>query len=244
MIKPSLIIIPARNEEETVVRVVADVIRTGSYHVLVVDDASTDRTAGRAKEAGAVVLSLPLQLGAWGATQTGIRYALKNGYSTAVTMDADGQHNPRAVSALLQPLRENEADVVIGSFTERGSWQRRLAWRFFKLISGLKLEDLSSGFRAYNSAALALLASRDATLLDYQDVGVLILLQQQGLNIAEVETVMNPRKSGRSRIFSSWFKVFLYMLHSAILCFSRRKKPAILTLITSLIFLFNRRQQD
>ncbi len=156
-------------------------------------------------------------------------------------MDADGQHLPGAIEDLLAPISLKKADVVIGSYTERGSWQRRLAWYFFKLISGLKPEDLSSGFRAYNQAALSLLASRDATLLDYQDVGVLLLLQQQGLEIAEVETAMQPRKAGKSRIFSTWFTVFLYMLHSAILSLSRRNRPLIFPVLTPLLTLFTRR---
>lgn len=239
--KLPLVIIPARNEMNTVGEVVEEVYSSFNCHIVVVDDASSDDTAMRAREAGAYVLPLALQLGAWGATQTGLRYALKNNYQTVVTMDADGQHSPQSIAALLEPIYQKKADVAIGSFPIRGSWQRQLAWHFFKFISDLNLDDLTSGFRVYNKNAIALLASQGATLLDYQDVGVLLLLQKKGLIISEIETTMQPRKSGHSRIFSTWFAVLTYMLHSIILSFSRRNKPFVSHFVASLFSLPGRR---
>lgn len=220
--KLPLVVIPARNEMNTVGEVVEEVFRSFNCHIIVVDDASSDDTAIKAREAGAHVLPLSLRLGAWGATQTGLRFALKNNYQTVVTMDADGQHSPQSIPALLRPIFQEKADVVIGAFPVRGSRQRQLAWHFFKIISDLNLDDLTSGYRAYNQKAISLLASKAATLLDYQDVGVLLLLQKKGLIISEIETTMQSRKSGHSRIFSTWFAVYAYMLHSIILSFSRR----------------------
>ena len=132
----------------------------------------------------AIVLPLTLQLGAWGAIQTGLRYALRHRYRTVITLDADGQHEPASIGALLQPLITHQADVVIGAFPERASRARRLAWSYFRLLTGIRLNDITSGLRAYNHAAMTVLASREATLLDYQDVGVLLILRRKGLQLS------------------------------------------------------------
>nr|WP_207168489.1 glycosyltransferase family 2 protein [Thiocystis violacea] len=215
--------IPAFNEAATVAEVIAAVRRACgcSVSVIVIDDLSTDDTAEVARNAGATVIPLPLQLGAWGAIQTGLRYALARDYDMAVTLDADGQHEPAYVSALLAPLREQRADVVIGAYPARASRARRLAWRYFRWLTGLSLEDITSGFRAYNRAAIGLLASREATLLDYQDVGVLLTLHRRGMRTCEVPVPMQPRAAGGSRVFDSWWTVGKYMLQTSLLCVAR-----------------------
>jgi glycosyltransferase involved in cell wall biosynthesis len=216
-----LALIPAHNEAATVGTIVGEVRRLWRCPVVVIDDCSTDGTAQVARAAGAVVLPLTLQLGAWGAIQTGLRYALHHGYRIAVTLDADGQHDPAGIGALLQPLDAEQADVVIGAFPERASRARRLAWRYFRLLTGLGLEDITSGFRAYNHAALAVLAAPEASLLDYQDVGVLLILRRRGLRTVEVPVPMQTRAVGASRVFRSWWIVGAYMLQTSLLCLAR-----------------------
>ncbi len=214
------VLIPAWNEEATIADVVGSIRSLNSCDVIVIDDASTDRTVTRAAVSGATVLSLPVNLGAWGATQTGIRFALKQGYRRVITMDADGQHLPSAIPDLLAPIATGEADVVIGSCTQRGSKARKLAWWFFRGLTGLDIEDLTSGFRAYDLPAMKLLASKNATLLEYQDIGVLLLLIRAGLRIQEIKVPMRFRISGSSKIFNSWFKVAEYLILTLVLCTS------------------------
>lgn len=216
-----LALIPAYNEAATVGTIVGQVRRLWGCPVVVIDDCSSDATTQVARAAGATVLPLTLRLGAWGATQTGLRYALRHGYRVAVTLDADGQHEPAHIGDLLQPLRAARADVVIGAFPERASRARRLAWRYFRLLTGLKLEDITSGFRAYNHAAIAALAAPEASLLDYQDVGVLLILRRQGLRTVEVPVPMQTRSVGASRVFRSWWIVGAYMLQTSLLCLAR-----------------------
>jgi len=216
-----LVLIPAKNEEATVGKVVASIKTRFNATVLVIDDESTDNTAQVARAAGAQVLSLTLSLGAWGAIQTGLRYAVKHGFNIVVTMDADGQHEADSIPALIQPILEGECAVVIGAYPQRGSWARRLAWAFFRQLSELDIRDLTSGLRVYNRNATKLLASKVATLLDYQDVGVLILLQKAGFRIQEIPIAMYPRINGHSRIFSSWWAVGKYMLYTSILCLAQ-----------------------
>jgi glycosyltransferase involved in cell wall biosynthesis len=217
-----IVLIPAKNEEATVADVIQTLAARLHCEVVVIDDMSTDRTVEVAESAGATVLPLAMHLGAWGAIQTGLRYALNQGYQIAVTMDADGQHLPSGIHDIIEPVASGQADVVIGACTQRGSKARRLAWMIFRKISGIHLEDLTSGFRAYNRTAMALLASRRATLLDYQDMGVLILLRRAGLSIVERQVEMCPRVSGSSRIFKSWWLVLKYMLVSSVLCLAKR----------------------
>jgi hypothetical protein len=217
----ALVLIPAHNEAATVGVIVSEVRRLWGLPVVVIDDCSTDDTAAVARAAGAIVLPLVLQLGAWGAIQAGLRYALRQGCRVAVTLDADGQHEPASLGALLEPLRAGQADVVIGAFPSRASRARRLAWSYFRWITGLTLEDITSGFRAYNHDAMTLLASREASLLDYQDVGVLMILRRRGLRTLEVPVPMRPRAQGASRVFGSWWIVGTYMLQTSLLCIAR-----------------------
>ena len=90
------------------------------------------------------------------------------------------------------------------------------------------LDDLTSGFRYYNARACRLLATEEATLLDYQDIGVLLLLRHANLKIAEIPVAMNPRKNGASRVFSSWWAVGRYMAETSLLCLARwNRRPRI-----------------
>lgn len=218
-----IVVIPALNEEANIGAVVRQVRATVGSEVVVIDDASTDGTAGVAREAGANVLRLSLRSGAWGAMRTGICYAFKHGYRVAVTMDADGQHMAESIQSIVAPIESNRADVVIGSCVYRGSLARKFTWAFFRKLTRLGVEDLTSGLRAYNRAAISALASAGTALFDYQDIGVLLYMRGQGLNISEVPVDMRPRISGSSRIFSSWCDVLEYLLVTGVLCLTRRK---------------------
>jgi len=225
-----LVIIPALNEASCIGSVIERARAHPNVDVLVIDDGSTDETGPVALLSGASVLRAPLWQGAWGAIQTGIRYALRHGYTGVVTMDADGQHEPAYLPQILEAARS--ADVVIAACPARGSTMRHIAWRYFRFLTGFTLEDLTSGFRYYNARACRLLAAKEATLLDYQDIGVLLLLQHAKLRIAEIPVAMNPRKYGISRVFYSWWTVARYMAETSLLCLARwdgyTRKPAAL----------------
>ena len=224
-LRSTLVLMPAFNEGQVIGSVIREVRDACDCPVIVVDDASTDDTIARAEAAGATVIPLPAQLGAWGATQTGLRYALRHGYTTVISMDADGQHEADFLQDLLRPVKAGEADVAIGACTGRGSLLRRFAWVLMKKTSGLSLEDITSGLRVYNRRAMIELAGWRATLLDYQDIGVLLLLQSRGLRIVDVEVNMRPRAHGSSRVFRSWLLVAYYMFHTLLLGLTKRPAP-------------------
>ena len=215
-----LVVIPALNEAECIGSVISEVRAHGAIDVLVVDDGSSDETAQVALLSGASVLRAPLWQGAWGAIQTGIRYAIRHGYSAVITMDADGQHEPAYLPRLMEAA-DRGANVVIAACPSRGSRLRHFAWSYFRLLTGFEFDDLTSGFRYYDAKACRLLATKEATLLDYQDVGVLLLLRHAHLRIAEIPVAMNPRQYGASRVFSSWWTVARYMAETSLLCLAR-----------------------
>lgn len=220
----AVVIIPAFNEEASIGTVIDDIRQHTVADIVVVDDCSIDNTVAIARVKGAKVLSLALRLGAWGAMQAGARYALKQHYTVLLTMDADGQHLGNEIPGLLAELKSG-ANVVIGAYPERGSPSRHIAWRLFRRLTGFSLQDLTSGFRAYDRRAMTVLAGREASLIDYQDVGILLLLRKAGLQIIEHPVKMRQRLTGASHIFSSWLVVTAYMVETILLCLARWHVP-------------------
>ena len=220
-----LAVMPARNEAATVVEVVQGVRKALGCDVLLVDDDSTDDTVSLAKAAGAKVLRLPLGLGAWGATQAGIRYAHRHGYAGVISLDADGQHRPESLTSLFEAQACSGANVVIGTCVGRLSTAKRVAWQYLRLLTGLDLHDLTSGLRLYDAEAVRILSGPQASLLDYQDIGVLMLLTRRGMTIFEQTVPMHERAVGHSRVFASWFVVARYMINTTVLCLSQLDTP-------------------
>jgi len=212
-----LVVIPAKDESKTVARIVSEIRRRYDCAVVVVNDASHDDTAQVAQDAGAVVLNLPFNLGAWGAMRTGLRYAEEHGCGIVVTMDADGQHLASAIDDLSRPILTGRADVTIGSCTSRGSPARQIAWVCYRRLTGLDIDDLTSGFRAFNNKALHALLADETAMFDYQDIGVLMHLKKHGCRMLEVPVDMCARANGKSRIFSSWARVFVYIAVTLVL---------------------------
>ncbi len=166
-----LIIVPAWNEQDAItgtIREIRSVVPDAD--LLVIDDGSVDRTAQRAREAGATVCPLPFNLGVGGAMRTGYRYALRHGYDAAVQIDADGQHDPRYLARLLERLDgPGKADIVVGArfatpddpYKVRGPrrWAMvLLAWVLSRLAH-TRLTDVTSGFRVSNRRAISVFAT-------------------------------------------------------------------------------------
>jgi glycosyltransferase involved in cell wall biosynthesis len=154
-------VVPAYNEETTIADVVAALHRAGFARVLVVDDGSRDATADAAATAGARVVRHPTNRGVGGALGTGFRAALELGASAVVTVDADGQHQARDVIAVLAPVLEGRADVVVGCRSlERGAMPRlrrcaNLAANCLTFaLFGTWSSDSQSGLRAFSRHAL------------------------------------------------------------------------------------------
>jgi len=150
------IIIPAYNEEETIANIIKRAKKYGT--VIVVNDASKDKTQEIAKRSGAIVLSHKANRGLGAALRTGFEKAIKSGYDIAVTLDADGQHNPDDIPKLLNKINDNY-DFVLGSrdLSKYPIIKRigNLCLNFLtNIISGTNLKDTESGFRGFKIASL------------------------------------------------------------------------------------------
>jgi len=201
---------PAYNEAETVVGVVADVrVAMPTATVLVVNDGSTDGTVERAAEAGAVVLDLPINLGIGGAVQAGYRYGDEHGYDVVVRVDADGQHPATEILKLLERLDLGDVDMVVGSrFLESGEGSfrttklRRVGIRFYAGLIGAitrrRVTDPTSGLRALSRRAVVLFAQRYPE--DYPEPESLVYAHRLGLRVAEVAVTMVERQASESSI--------------------------------------------
>ena len=121
-----LAIVPAYNEERTIERVIEEIRAFDpGFEIVVVDDGSVDSTAFVAERAGAHVLRLPFNLGIGGAVQAGYQFARDYGFDLAVQVDGDGQHDPREIAALVEPILAGRADMVVGTrFAAGGGYQR------------------------------------------------------------------------------------------------------------------------
>ncbi len=202
-------IVPALNEAVTVAGVVREIREVDpSFEVLVVDDGSTDETAQKALDEGARVLRLPLNLGIGGAMQAGYLFALEHGYDVAVQVDGDGQHDPRELGRLLEPLLDGRADMVIGTRfageakTYRAPIGRSIGIRLFAAIVSLRVRqrmtDTTSGFRAVNRRGIEVFAGDYPH--DYPEVETVVTASRGGLRITEVPVAMRLRSAGRSSI--------------------------------------------
>lgn len=221
----TLVVVPAYNEEKNIEKVIADLVGNCGHDILVVDDASSDATGSLVRNMkceNCKVLTLPCNLGAWKATQTGIRYAYKYGYNRVVTFDADGQHGASDIEGLLSALNEG-ADTVVGACIDRAGRSKALVWKVLRKLSGISVNDITSGFRAYEYRAMKILSAPSASMLEYQDVGVLALLHSHGCVITEVEVTMSSRLEGKSKIFGSYLGVLRYMIYSLILGLAKKR---------------------
>ena len=157
-----LAVIPALNVAHKVGEVVGRVPDSEVDRVLVIDDGSTDATAGVAREAGATVVQHRINRGAGAAIRTGIAYAREHDFDGVVILNAIGKYDPADVGGLLTPLREGRADLVQGSrFVDggrhRGTPLRRLLGQrgysfVFSMLLGHTISDASSGIRAFRTS--------------------------------------------------------------------------------------------
>ena len=217
-----LMIIPAYNESATLPTVLGELRALEACpDVLVVDDASTDGTAAICRAAGANVITLPLNLGIAGAVKAGYKYAVEHGYGIAVQFDSDGQHDPVYIDAVLDPIRNGDAEMVIGSrFITREGYQsefsRRIGIKLFSWITSAIIHrtvtDITSGYRAIGGGLLKTFA-RDYPV-KHPDAEAIILAHRLGFKILEVPVVMKPRVSGKS--FFNLSRKLIYPLNTLV----------------------------
>jgi glycosyltransferase involved in cell wall biosynthesis len=208
------VVIPAYNEGKVIAGVV-EAVRRRYANVIVIDDASTDRTACAAREAGALVLRHPINLGQGAALQTGFARALAAGASHIVTFDADGQHDIEDVPAMLRALVESRSDVALGSrflgkavgMTAARRLLLRAATAFTSLTTGLSLSDCHNGLRVLTAKAARVLTLRQNRMAHASEI--LSGIRRHDLAFIEVPVTISytdySRQKGQS--FSDAFVI-------------------------------------
>jgi glycosyltransferase involved in cell wall biosynthesis len=189
-IPDAIVLIPAFNEGSSIATVVSNV-RSRCLRVLVIDDGSSDDTAQQANESGAMVLRHPANLGQGAALETGFEWVRRNHVTWAITLDADGQHDPDDALRMLRQARDHGLDVCLGSrFLGRAEGiplSRRLllkaALKIQNITSGLQLTDVHNGLRVLNRKAIQHIRLRQDRMAHASEI--ISQLANSGLKVGE-----------------------------------------------------------
>ncbi len=212
-----LVAIPAYREEKSIGAIVTSLRQKFLYDVVVVNDGSPDGTSSAARNAGAVTLDLPCNLGIGGALQTAYQFARDRGYDALVRIDADGQHEIDDIPLVLDPVLRGQADAVIGSRflggnEYRASIPRIFGIRFFRwlvrLVTGYRVTDPTSGFFAINRRLIEFYSYHYPS--DYPEVDAYILMHRLRARTVEVPVRMYERAEGKSSI--TMYRAVYYMV--------------------------------
>jgi glycosyltransferase involved in cell wall biosynthesis len=231
----TLIIMPAWNEAEAIGDTVRQVRRVVPHHdILVVDDGSHDNTASIAEQAGASVLRLPFNLGVGGAMRAGFKYAIRHGYTSAIQVDSDGQHDPHDIDRVLAGLAV--ADISIGArFAGRGAyeakgprrWAMSVLAKVISKVAGIQLTDVTSGFRAANERALHQYIDHFPAEYLGDTIDSLVVAIKSGCRVVQIPVEMKVRQAGTPS--HGPFKAMIYLARSGlVLCFAlARRRPSV-----------------
>lgn len=220
-----LLIIPAYNEEENILKTYKTILdynkkNKEKYDVIVINDGSKDNTEKILSDNNIPHIKLIHNLGIGGAVQTGYRYASENGYDIAVQYDGDGQHDVNYVKNIIEPIINDEADFTIGSryidettSDFKSTFARQVGIKiisfFIRIVTGKKVLDTTSGFRACNKKIIDDFAESYPT--EYPEPITTTELIKKGYNLLEIPVSMNEREAGVSSI-KAWKNAY-YMVN-------------------------------
>lgn len=213
-----LIIIPAYNESENIVKTVNAIKENAKgFDYVIINDCSTDKTRDICEENHFNIINLPINLGIGGAVQTGYRYAYEEGYDIAVQVDGDGQHDPHFLNRMVEYLENSGSDMVIGSrFINKEGFQssgaRRIGIKYFTILiqalTGKKITDPTSGLRMVNRGIIEIFAYDYPK--DYPEPESVVTVLRRRKKVEEIPVIMKAREGGVSSISPK--KSVYYML--------------------------------
>ncbi len=220
-----IVIIPAYNEEGSIVKTVGDIEKNApNFDYIIINDCSLDKTRQICIENNLRFIDLPVNLGIGGAVQTGYMYAYRNGYDIAVQFDGDGQHRAEYLEEMSDVIVREQVDMVIGSrFIKKEGFQssgiRRIGIRYFtlaiKILTGVVITDATSGMRMINRDILKTFS--DSYPKDYPEPESLVSILSKKKKVLEIPVKMNEREEGVSSI--SPIKSVYYMIKVSIAIF-------------------------
>ena len=217
---PVVALLCAYEEEDNIGSVLAAVPDQAcglAVTTLVIVDGGSDRTADIAKDSGAITFVSVENLGHGYAQRVGYALSIEFGAQYVVTIDADGQNDPAEMPVMLQPLVDDEADLVVASRVlgrdTTGDNVRKAGVRVFSrvlsTIGHTKLTDTSNGYRALRVSMLDDIAYR-LRQTQYHTAEFLIFAMKRGWRVTERPTVWYPRSSGETRKGKNWLYGFRY----------------------------------
>ena len=226
--KDLLIIIPAHNEENSIANVL-DQLRSSEIKqiadVLIMNDASSDRTEQIISQYSISTVNVVFNLGYGSAIQLGYKYALRNGYDYVIQMDADGQHDVCNIPRIYEALKTKDADghcpdiVLASRFMEdsapfRVSVAKKIAFRLFRRLIYFATKriiyDPTTGLQGLNRKTLEYYAGFDHFDDRYPDANMILRMLMKGYHLNEIPAVMHQRESGTSMF--SGLKPVVYMI--------------------------------
>ncbi len=209
-----LLIIPAYNEEENILKVYNMIEKYNEKNeqkldYVIINDGSKDSTLKILEENNLNHINLVHNLGIGGAVQTGYKYAYENQYDIAIQFDGDGQHDVNYVTNICKPIIEGQANMCIGtryldktSSEFQSTFMRRLGKNiisfFIKLFCHKKITDPTSGFRATDKEIIEIFARDYPT--EYPEPESTVTVLKNGYNVIEIPVSMNERTGGKSSI--------------------------------------------
>lgn len=208
MLKDVLILIPAYNEEKNIGKVLEEIRNQNlNADALVIDDGSIDDTSNVSRNKGVKVLAHSFNLGYGAALQTGFKYAVTKGYRFVIQFDADGQHDARDISCILDKLRSENVDIVIGSrFLGKSVFHvgllKKFAIHFFRffirILTKVSITDPTSGLQGLTRKAFYYYEGVGNFPSDFPDADVLIRMIRLGLRVCEIPANIRERDNGKS----------------------------------------------
>ena len=225
--KEVLVIIPAYNEQDTIMNVLDQLEKPEIAEiadVLVMNDASLDATNWIVKARGHALVSHVFNLGYGSGLQLGYKYAIRKGYKYVIQMDADGQHDVCNIPVIYERLKQKDADgkypdIVLGSRFLDGSspfhvsWAKKTAFHLFRFMmkaaTGRTLADPTTGLQGLSRKAVLYYSKYNHFDDKYPDANMLMQMSLLGFHIREIPAVMHPRVTGVS--MHSGLKPFVYM---------------------------------
>ena len=216
----TLVIIPAFNEGKNIFDLVTRIQTLyPEFDLVVINDGSTDNTASEVRRSGAMLLTLPCNMGYGIAIQTGYKLAFQQGYEYLIQIDGDGQHEPRCIQKIHDELLRDRADLILGSrFAGEVKYKpelvRRIGMSLFRWIVNrityLHLSDVTTGFQGMNRKVLQEFV-QDSFPFDYPDADVIIMAHKKGQRIKEVPVTVYPNKEGKS-MHATFYTSCVYVL--------------------------------
>ncbi|MEM2973570.1 MAG: polyprenol monophosphomannose synthase [Candidatus Caldarchaeum sp.] len=207
------VVIPTYNEAENIENIINKVLTVAGSSVIVVDDGSPDGTSEvvekiAQRDPRVRLLNRGRKMGLGSAYRDGFRLALESKADVIVSMDADGSHPPELIPRLVKALGE-DADVAVASrYVSGGSWSAgrgrmvvsRGANLLARVCTGVRLRDMTSGFRAYRSRAVESLIGEEFPTGYVFQVEAIYRLVRRGFKVVEIPFIFTERVSGRSKL--------------------------------------------